>query len=43
MTLADPSVRLLLDALGMAIFPRNQQNPEALATYHKAESANGGQ
>ena len=35
--LADPSVRQRLDALGMVIFPRDQQNPEALATYHKAE------
>jgi tripartite-type tricarboxylate transporter receptor subunit TctC len=37
--LADPSVQQRLDALGMVIFPRNQQNPEALATFHKAEAA----
>jgi tripartite-type tricarboxylate transporter receptor subunit TctC len=37
--LADPSVRQRLDSLGMVIFPRDQQNPEALATYHKAEAA----
>ena len=37
--LADPSVRQRLDELGMLIFPRDQQNPEALATYHKAEAA----
>ena len=35
--LADPNVRQRLDGLGMVIFPRDQQNPEALATYHKAE------
>jgi tripartite-type tricarboxylate transporter receptor subunit TctC len=37
--LADPSVRQRLDGLGMVIFPRGQQNPEALATYHEAETA----
>jgi tripartite-type tricarboxylate transporter receptor subunit TctC len=37
--LADPSVRQRLDGLGMVIFPRGQQNPEALATYHEAEAA----
>ena len=37
--LADPSVRQRLDGLGMMIFPRGQQNPEALTTYHKAEAA----
>jgi tripartite-type tricarboxylate transporter receptor subunit TctC len=37
--LADPSVRQRLDGLGMVIFPRDRQNPEALATYHKAEAA----
>jgi tripartite-type tricarboxylate transporter receptor subunit TctC len=31
--LADPNVR----ALGQEIFPREQQTPEALAAYHKAE------
>jgi tripartite-type tricarboxylate transporter receptor subunit TctC len=37
--LADPSVRQRLDGLGMVIFPREQQNPGALTTYHKAEAA----
>ena len=37
--LADPSVRQRLDALGMVIYPRGQQKPEALATYHEAEAA----
>jgi tripartite-type tricarboxylate transporter receptor subunit TctC len=37
--LTDPSVRQRLDGLGMVIFPRDQENPEALATYHKAEAA----
>ena len=35
--LADPAIRQRLEALGQVIFPRNQQNPIALATYHKAE------
>lgn len=37
--LANASVRQRLDALGMVIFPRDQQNPQALAAYHKAEAA----
>ena len=36
-TLADPTIRQRLDALGQVIFPREQQNPAALAAYHKAE------
>jgi len=35
--LADPTVRRPLADLGMEIFPRNQQTPEALAAYQKAE------
>jgi tripartite-type tricarboxylate transporter receptor subunit TctC len=35
--LADPILRQRLDALGQVIFPREQQNPAALAAYHKAE------
>ncbi|MFZ0426301.1 MAG: tripartite tricarboxylate transporter substrate-binding protein [Xanthobacteraceae bacterium] len=35
--LADPTMRQRLDALGQVIFPREQQNPAALAAYHKAE------
>jgi tripartite-type tricarboxylate transporter receptor subunit TctC len=35
--LADPTLRQRLDALGQVIFPREQQNPAALAAYHKAE------
>ncbi len=35
--LADPAVRQRLDALGQVIFPRDQQNPAALAAYNKAE------
>ncbi len=35
--LADPTIRQRLDALGQVIFPREQQNPAALAGYHKAE------
>lgn len=37
--LADPNVRQRLDGLGMVIFPRGQQNPKTLATYHEAEAA----
>jgi hypothetical protein len=37
--LADPNVRQRLDGLGMVIFPRGQQNPKVLATYHEAEAA----
>jgi tripartite-type tricarboxylate transporter receptor subunit TctC len=36
-TLADPAVRARLGDLGQEIFPREQQNPQALATFHKAE------
>ena len=37
--LVDPNVRQRLDRLGMVIFPREQQNPEALATYQRSEAA----
>jgi len=36
-TLADPTVRSRLTALGQDIFPREQQTPEALGAYQKAE------
>jgi tripartite-type tricarboxylate transporter receptor subunit TctC len=35
--LANPAVRQRLEALGQVIFPPDQQNPAALAAYHKAE------
>jgi tripartite-type tricarboxylate transporter receptor subunit TctC len=35
--LADPKVRRLLTDLGLEIFPREQQTPEALAAFHRAE------
>jgi tripartite-type tricarboxylate transporter receptor subunit TctC len=35
--LADPTVRTRLTDLGFEIFPRDQQTPEALASYQKAE------
>src|SRR5688572_3311700 len=35
--LADPAVRSRLGDLGQEIFPREQQTPQALGTYHKAE------
>ena len=35
--LADPAVRQRLETLGQVIFPRDQQNPAALAAYNKAE------
>jgi tripartite-type tricarboxylate transporter receptor subunit TctC len=35
--LADPTVRRLLTDLGLEIFPREEQTPEALAAFHKAE------
>jgi tripartite-type tricarboxylate transporter receptor subunit TctC len=37
-TLADPTVRQRLEGLGQVIFPTDQQNPAALAAYHKAET-----
>jgi tripartite-type tricarboxylate transporter receptor subunit TctC len=36
-TLADPAVRQKLVDLSQDIFPRDQQTPEALGTFHKAE------
>jgi tripartite-type tricarboxylate transporter receptor subunit TctC len=36
--LADLTVRQRLEALGQEIFPPEQQNPAALAKYHKAET-----
>jgi tripartite-type tricarboxylate transporter receptor subunit TctC len=36
-TLADPEVRRRIDELGLEIFPRDQQTPEALRAFHKAE------
>jgi tripartite-type tricarboxylate transporter receptor subunit TctC len=35
--LADPMVRQRFSELGLDVPPRNQQTPEALAAYHKAE------
>jgi tripartite-type tricarboxylate transporter receptor subunit TctC len=35
--LADPAVRSRLTALGLQIFPREQQTPDALAAFQKAE------
>ncbi|MFZ0719676.1 MAG: tripartite tricarboxylate transporter substrate binding protein BugD, partial [Xanthobacteraceae bacterium] len=35
--LADPAVRSRIENLGQVIFPPDQQNPAALAAYHKAE------
>jgi tripartite-type tricarboxylate transporter receptor subunit TctC len=35
--LADPAVRTRLAASGLEIFPREQQTPEALAAFHRAE------
>jgi tripartite-type tricarboxylate transporter receptor subunit TctC len=35
--LADPTVRKRLADVGQDIFPREQQTPEALSAYHKAE------
>ena len=35
--LADPAVHARLADLGQEIFPREQQTPEALGAYHKAE------
>jgi tripartite-type tricarboxylate transporter receptor subunit TctC len=36
-TLADPALRARLADLGQEIFPRDQQTPEALHAFHKAE------
>ena len=35
--LANPATRAKIEALGQVIFPADQQNPQALAAYHKAE------
>ena len=35
--LANPAVRQKIEALGQVIFPADQQNPQALVAYHKAE------
>ena len=35
--LADPAVRARLGDLGLEVFPREQQTPEALAAFQKAE------
>jgi tripartite-type tricarboxylate transporter receptor subunit TctC len=35
--LADPALRARIEALGQVIFAPDQQNPAALAAYHKAE------
>jgi tripartite-type tricarboxylate transporter receptor subunit TctC len=35
--LADPTVSTFLTDLGFEIYSRNQQTPEALAAYQKAE------
>jgi tripartite-type tricarboxylate transporter receptor subunit TctC len=35
--LANPAVRQKIEALGQVIFPADQQNPQALLAYHKAE------
>jgi len=40
--LADPSVRERIENLGQVIFPPDQQNPAALAAYHKRSSTSGG-
>jgi tripartite-type tricarboxylate transporter receptor subunit TctC len=36
-TLADPAIRQKLVDLSQEIFPRDQQTPEALAAFQKAE------
>ena len=36
--LADPAVRQRLAEIGQEVWPRDQQTPEALAAYHKAET-----
>jgi tripartite-type tricarboxylate transporter receptor subunit TctC len=35
--LANPAVQQRLETLGQVIYPRDQQNPAALAAYHRAE------
>jgi hypothetical protein len=35
--LADPTVRVRLADLGQEIFPRDQQTPEALGAFQRAE------
>jgi tripartite-type tricarboxylate transporter receptor subunit TctC len=35
--LADPGTRKRLADIGQDVWPREQQTPEALAAYHKAE------
>ena len=40
--LANAAVRAKIEALGQVVFPANQQNPQALAAYPKADSTNGG-
>jgi hypothetical protein len=35
--LADPAVGMRFADLGQEMFPREQQTPEALAVFHKAE------
>ena len=37
--MADPAVRQRLTDLGLEIPPREQQTPEALGAWHKAEAA----
>ena len=37
MAAADPVVRRRLTDLGLKFFPREQQTPEALGAYHKAD------
>jgi hypothetical protein len=39
--LADPEVRQRLADLGQVIFPREQQTPEALGAFHKANAVFG--
>jgi tripartite-type tricarboxylate transporter receptor subunit TctC len=36
-TLADPRIRQLLEKLGVVIYPRDQETPDALAAYNRAE------
>jgi hypothetical protein len=40
--LADPTVRARFADLGQEIFPREQQTPQALGAFHKAEMENCG-